>query len=329
MKPDLPLVSVITPSYNQAAYLEATLRSVLEQNYPNIEYLVIDGGSNDGSVEIIQRYASRLSWWVSEPDGGQAEAINKGFARARGEFITWLNSDDLYLPGAIQSAVETLQQQPALGMVYGNALTIDGHGQPLNVLSFPDWQLEDLLRFRIICQPAVFMRRTALLATGPLDQTFHFMLDHQLWLRLAARYPLAHLPEMLAAARHHAQAKNAAQAAHFSTEILRLLEWIRVQPSFVDRFHRDQRQIAGGAYRLHARYLLDAGLPGQALGSYLQALRRTPLYTLQHWHRILYALLAQLGLGAVDRWYRQLGRPPDLSAYPQLQDWPGLTIKTP
>lgn len=326
MSPGQPLVSIVTPSFNQAAYLEAAMRSVLEQDYPNLEYLVVDGGSQDGSQEIIQRYADRLSWWVSEPDAGQAEAINKGFARARGEIVAWLNSDDLYLPGAVQQAVQVLQRHPAAGLVYGNALTITAEGVPLNLLKFPRWELADLLRFRIICQPAVFLRRAALEAAGPLDQSFHFMLDHQLWLRLAGRSPIVQTSEMLAAARHHPQAKNAAQAENFSVEILRLLEWIQRQPQFADLYARDRRQIAGGAYRLSARYLLDAGQARQSLRTYLQALRLAPAYTLRHWHRMLYALLVMLGLGGLERWYRRMEPPPDLTGYPQLQDWPGLAL---
>jgi glycosyltransferase involved in cell wall biosynthesis len=107
-----PLVSVVTPSFNQAAFIEQTLRSVLEQDYPAIEYLVADGASTDGSVEIIQKYADRLAWWVSEKDHGQAEAINKGFTKATGKYIAWVNSDDYYLPGAIRAAVEVLEANP-------------------------------------------------------------------------------------------------------------------------------------------------------------------------------------------------------------------------
>src|SRR5688500_5767577 len=105
-----PLVTIVTPSFNQAPYLEATIQSVLSQNYPNLEYIIVDGGSTDGSVEIIKRYSGRLAYWVSEPDGGQAEAINKGVARSTGSLVGWLNSDDLLLPGALRRLAEAHTQ---------------------------------------------------------------------------------------------------------------------------------------------------------------------------------------------------------------------------
>ncbi len=124
-----PLVSIVTPSYNQARYLEYTIRSVLEQDYPNIEYIIVDGGSNDGSAEIIRRYSDRFAWWVSEKDHGQTEAINKGFAHARGEILAWLNSDDTYEISAVREAVAFLREQPQVGLVYGDANFIDENGR--------------------------------------------------------------------------------------------------------------------------------------------------------------------------------------------------------
>ncbi len=123
------LVSIVTPSFNQGRFLEETIRSVLEQDYPQIEYIIVDGGSSDESVEVIQRHAGRLGWWVSEKDRGQTDAINKGFARARGDVLAWLNSDDTYQPGAVAEAVAFLQANPQAGMVYGDTNFIDGQGR--------------------------------------------------------------------------------------------------------------------------------------------------------------------------------------------------------
>jgi len=297
-----PLVTIITPSYNQANYLDLTIQSVLAQDYPRIEYLVVDGASTDGSVEIIQRYAGRLAWWVSEPDRGQAEAINKGFQRASGEIVAWLNSDDLYLPGAVARAVRALQANPALGLVFGDALTIDARGKPLNSLVFGDWGLRELIRFRIICQPAVFMRRSVLEQAGYLDPDYHMMLDHQLWTRVAQLAPIQHLDQTdkfapLAAARHHPQAKNTAQPEKFAQETLRVLAWMQTQPGLQAPIAQGRRQVTGGAYRLVGRYLLDGGAYAGALRAYGQALFAWPGYTLKHWHRILYAAFSLLGLG--------------------------------
>ncbi len=326
-----PLVSIITPSYNQVAYLEATIRSVLAQDYAPLEYLIVDGASQDGSLEIIRRYTDRLAWWVSEPDGGQAEAINKGLQHARGEILAWLNSDDIYLPGAIQSALDTLRANPQAGMVYGDAITIDSSGRPLNRLAFGDWGLSELMNFRVICQPAVFMRRSVLEQAGYLDASFHYMLDHHLWLRMARLAPVQHVPQLWAADRHHPAAKNVAQAAAFGRETLRLLDWMRSQPGLAPRLLADRRHIRGGAYRLNARYLLDGGQSGPALLSYLKALWYWPGFAWGHKHRMAYALVHWLGGARRADWFARWApsrpeRRPQLSGLPGIQDWPGLSL---
>ena len=290
----LPLVSIITPSYNQAAYLELSLRSVLEQDYPRIEYLVVDGGSNDGSREIIQRWADRLAWWVSEKDSGQAEAINKGFARARGEIVAWLNSDDLYLPGAVSAAVRALEQHPQAGLVFSDVLSINAAGETINVMRAGEWGLDDLLQFKIISQPGVFMRRAVLAQAGQLDAHLHYMLDHQLWLRMAEIAPLQHVPERWAAARFHEGAKNVSQAAGFAREARELVEWIAAQPGLREPWGRLERRIRAGCERINGFYLLDAGQPRAALAAYLRSLAFYPPLALPEWRRILYAAASLL-----------------------------------
>jgi hypothetical protein len=295
----MPTVSIITPSYNQARFIEQTIQSVLAQDYPSLEYIIVDGKSTDGSQEIIQRYADRLAWWVSEPDQGQADAINKGLSRASGEIVAWLNSDDLYLPGAVSAASQALEANPQAGMVFGNAITIDENGSAMNLLVFGDWGLQELMRFRIICQPAVFMRRRVLEQVGGLDPSYHFLLDHHLWIRLAQRAPVRHVPAAWAAARHHPAAKNVSQAAGFGQEAFRILNWMEDQPDLRRQLQADRRRIEAGAYRLNARYLLDGGQPRAAMRSYLQALWRSPRFALQHWRRMLYAVASLAGVGSL------------------------------
>ena len=341
--PTNPLVSIITPSYNQAKFLEQTIRSVLAQDYQPIEFIIIDGASTDGSLEIIRRFEDRLIFWISEPDQGQADAINKGFNQARGDIVAWLNSDDLYLPGAVSQAVDALQTEPELGMVFGDALTIDTQGRPLNLLAFGDWGLVELMSFRIICQPAVFMRRAVLDQTGSLDPNYHFLLDHHLWIRIAKTAPIRHIAtgskavgrtsddqsfSLWAAARHHPGAKNVNQASKFGEEALRLLAWMEEQPDLVPLVKRYKKQIYAGAYRLNGRYLLDGGQPKAALKSYWRAFTNKPGFTLKHKNRILYATTSLVGAdGLVDRYYRL---PPERKLLtpktPELEGWPGLDI---
>jgi glycosyltransferase involved in cell wall biosynthesis len=298
-----PLVSIITPSYNQALFLEHTIRSVLLQDYPNIEYIIVDGGSTDGSVEIIKSYQEYLAWWISEPDQGQAQAINKGFSRARGDIIAWLNSDDLYLPGAISAVVEVFQDQKEVCMVFGDALSIDEDGNPFNEQRFRHLRLEDLMTFNIICQPAVFICHSCLERAGKLDESYHYLLDHQLWLRIVSLGPAVYTPQLLACARYHPSAKNIAQAAGFGQDAYRILEWMHTQPQLLENLNKNRRKILAGAHRFNARYLLDSGMDIQALLYYLQALYLHLPTALKEWRRIIFSLFSLIGMRWMSKVY--------------------------
>lgn len=323
-----PLVSVVTPSFNQGEFLEDTIRSVLAQDYPAIEYIIVDGGSTDTSIDIIKRYSSDITWWVSEPDEGQASAINKGMSQAKGEIVAWLNSDDLYLPGAISSAANEFLADPQIGMVYGNAVTINEKGCPIRELIFPDWTIEDFIQFRIICQPAVFMRRSLYEKVSGLNPDYHFMLDHHLWIRIASQTPIKHVSALWAAARHHQAAKNVSQSSGFGRETLQVLNWMETDPVLVPLVAKDRNGVLAGAYRLNGRYLLDDGDYSNSLKSYMKAFIHRPSYTLRHWHRIIYALMGLIGFKNLNTVYKryQESRRPDLTGTPNLEKWPGLCL---
>jgi glycosyltransferase involved in cell wall biosynthesis len=291
------LVSIITPSFNQAAYLEQTILSVLGQDYLHIEYLVVDGGSTDNSVDIIKKYESKLAWWVSEKDSGQAGAINKGFARATGEIIAWLNSDDYYLAGAVSAATKIFEEHPEAALVYGNMLAVDERGKTFNTLNYKQLTLEDLLCFQIIGQPAVFMRRSALQAAGRLDSTYHFMLDHHLWIRLAQQGKILHVNQTWSAARYHAEAKNIAKAAEFGREAFRILDWAKTQPELAPILTSISRRATASANRVDARYLLDGGQPAAALSAWMRALFIHPPTALARLNILVSAILNLSGLG--------------------------------
>ena len=204
-----PLVSIITPSFNQARYLDATIQSVLSQDYPNIEYMIVDGDSNDGTINVIKKYQSNLAWWVSEKDKGQTDALNKGFARAKGEILAWLNSDDTYEPGAVSAAVRYLQEHPEVGMVYGDCNFINESGRVIGQFDSAQTSYR-LLRqgYSHIPQQTMFFRADLWKQVGPLDTSFYFAMDYDLWTRIAARSQIRYVPQTWANFRLHTSGKT-------------------------------------------------------------------------------------------------------------------------
>ena len=206
-----PLVTIVTPSFNQGRFLRRTIESVLGQTYPNIEYLVFDGGSTDASVPLLRSYGERLRW-VSQRDGGQADAINQGLRRARGSVLAYLNSDDVLEPHAVNTAVAYLQRHADWDLVYGRAVIVDEHDRPTGWYETAPFDFDQLLKGCMICQPAAFWRREVMDRIGLFDASLRCALDYDYWLRLAAAGGrLVHVPETLAASRLHADAKTLAQ----------------------------------------------------------------------------------------------------------------------
>ncbi len=204
-----PLVSIVTPSYNQGHFLVETIQSVLSQDYPSLEYIVIDGGSSDNSVDVIRGYADRLAWWISERDQGHADALNKGFAHAKGEILAWLNSDDAYQPGAIREAVDYLLAHPGISMAYSDANLIDEEGQ--FIARFPARQTDyhRMLNGSVnIPQATTFFRANLWRQVGPLDLSLKYAFDYDLWVRLAKIAPVAYVPRVWANFRLHEAGKT-------------------------------------------------------------------------------------------------------------------------
>jgi len=229
-----PLVSIVTPSFNQGRFIRETIESVLSQGYPNIEYLVMDGGSTDSTVKILQVYGDRLSW-VSEPDLGQAHAINKGWRRARGAILAYLNSDDTYLPDAVERAVACLEEHPEAGGVYGEGYHVEESGAILERYPTEPFSMARLEETCFICQPTVFLRRETVERVGYLDESLQYCMDYDFWIRIARVARFVHSSHYLANTRLHADTKTVGQAARAHAEILGMIRrnFGRVPPSWI------------------------------------------------------------------------------------------------
>ncbi len=220
---DLPLVSIVTPCHNSAAYLPDAIASVLSQDYPRIEYIVMDGGSTDGTIEILERFKGRLHY-NSAPDLGAADAINQGFRISRGSVLAWLNADDTYLPGAVSTAVRQLSSAGEAAAVYGEGLWVDEAGNQLRRYPTGNVSVETLSRECCLCQPACFFQRDAFEHVGRLDPELQSAFDYDLWIRMARAFPMVHLDQCLATSRMHRKSKTLGRRAEVFDESFRVLK---------------------------------------------------------------------------------------------------------
>lgn len=277
----LPTISVVTPSLNQGQFLEQCIRSVLDQHYPRLEYIIIDGGSTDNSVEIIRKYQKQVSAWVSEPDYGQSDAINKGLARATGQLVAWLNADDTYLPNALAMAAQAYLRQPEASFYFGNGYRVNLHGQRKRA-HFRRWPYHfsrDALIFGLnyIMQPATFINRRWLDQAGLLDTHYHFGLDTDLWLRLSALSAPQAIPALLATSREYPATKTSSGSFARVEELRQLAARYADQPItpgvvcyWLDTLYQHTRQ--GDAHfpknyrRSILRFWADTGLLMEGFG---------------------------------------------------------------
>jgi len=260
-----PLVSIVTPSYNQGQFLEETIRSVLAQDYPHIEYIIMDGGSTDGSLELIRRYSDRLAYWESQPDRGQAHAINKGLARASGELLGWLNSDDVLLPTTVSRVVEAFERYKDIDVVYGRLERIDANGNLVPTPLLPKdkvvFNKQLVIGECVVNQPGSLWRRRLMQRSGVLDESLNYALDYEYWIRSALDGAIfLRLPEVLARFRLSTASKTVGQTAVMAQEQLAVLEKLLTIPDLPDKLGLPWDQVnrqarkARGLICLHIFY---------------------------------------------------------------------------
>ncbi len=273
--PGLPRISIVTPSFNQAAFIEETMRSVLLQSYPNLEYIVVDGGSTDGSVEIIRQYEKWLTHWVSEPDRGQAHAINKGFARATGEIVAWINSDDYYLPDAFARVAEAFKKKPSVGWVFGLlVVSLDMHARVIGYATRVERMLDDLV---LPFQPTCFFARAVLDQVGWLDESLAYALDADLLVRVMANADWVSVPEALALFRLQAASKTSNAEAKFAGELLAILAHVLTNRVRYPKWQtRDARELSSVFYRRASKHLYMGNQFGASLRLIARAMQLDP-----------------------------------------------------
>ncbi|RUT07598.1 hypothetical protein DSM106972_018580 [Dulcicalothrix desertica PCC 7102] len=215
--------SVITPSFCQGRFIDRTIKSVLSQNIPDMEYIICDGGSDDETLEVIQKYSDKIRW-VSEPDKGQADAVNKGISLTSGEIIAWINSDDIYYPNAFSTVKHLFESNSEIEVIYGHADWIDEYDQVLQQFPTESWNYQYLKEICFISQPAVFFRRSLIQKYGNLDASLNYCMDYELWLRYGEYVPFYQVPQKFAGSRMYKTNKTLGKRLEAHCEINQMLK---------------------------------------------------------------------------------------------------------
>jgi glycosyltransferase involved in cell wall biosynthesis len=298
MKETRPLVSVVVPCLNRAHFLIPTIESILQQDYPNIECIVVDGGSTDDTIEILKRYGERIKW-VSEPDNGHADAINKGWQMSNGEILAWLNADDVWkVPDAVSQAVKYLQIHPEVDVVYGNCGSIDEKGKVVGMSYLHEWKLEYAVEYCDHCipQPAAFVRREILETVGWLDTAFRQKQDHDLWLRIGLDGNIQHLPILVAHARNTRGLSIEKTAAPACIQVTRKFYSL---PNVPPNLMRKKRRAFSNSYIRGMQYAFAGG---NHWGIILRCAAKAAFTEPKNTVKVLRHLRGYLMTGAADDW---------------------------
>ncbi|MGB7537167.1 MAG: glycosyltransferase family 2 protein [Anaerolineales bacterium] len=270
------MISIIIPSFNQGAFLEECLRSVLDQSHPRKEVIVMDGGSGDSSREILRKYERRLDFWVSEPDRGQAHAVNKGWARAKGDVLGWLNSDDRLEAGALEAVAAAYASHPGAAILYGDVQEIDDVGRVIGVKHMAGYGLRSLLLGKNMGQPGVFIPRPTYAAVGGLIEDLHFALDFEYFLRVWSAFPGGglHVPQTVAASRVWEASKTLNRGERFGEEYRGVLEKYFAREDLPAEIRAlRKKSFSRSVYFRQARIFLRGGKVRAGLGDLLKAMR--------------------------------------------------------
>ena len=257
----LPLVTVITPAYNQGIFLRDTIESVLSQDYPNIEFIVLNDGSTDETESILQEYTGRVKW-ETQKNMGQTATINKGWRMTKGEIITWLNSDDTFLPGCVRIGVEYLLAHPEVGIVFGDTLLTEADGTPIG--KSPPQPPYDYMRFLINCnntvsQPSTFIRREVLDKVGELDPSFYYFMDWDFWMRAGLHFKMEHITDVMSTYRLHAESKTVAQALKAAPELKYMYDKFFSRTDLPPAVVASKKKAMMNMYFVSAGYYLKGG----------------------------------------------------------------------
>ena len=300
MNRELPLVSVVTPSYNKSSFIEETILSVRNQTYPRIQHIVVDGGSTDETLEILSKYDDSLIW-ISEPDEGQSDAINKGWKMAEGEILAYLNADDTYMPWAVQTAVEYLAENPDVGMVYADADFTNEHGEVTRHYQVGEFDLSRILcsydDLFLVPQPTVFFRKEVLDRVGYLDKNLHLTMDLDFWIRISLKFRIGHIPQILATMRFYPESKSVSQSYRAVDDCLRVVDKLYRDPELSEEVRGFKRPCYGAIHLRGGLGFCSVGQMGKARKHLLKALILHPAQFME-WRFLRCLFISFLGYTA-------------------------------